>query len=139
MLVPQFYTYEKLAPQGFDILDTSIWTDLNSRSVGEAEKLLPVSEAQRLRKMYLPAVIAVAARTESERVGCRAPWQTTTPNDWLDRNAHQYEGQWVALDGSRLVACGDSARSVFDEARAAGVRVPFVHLVKLKRLPSGGL
>jgi len=32
---------------------------------------------------------------------------------WLAENAERYVGRWVALEGDRLVAVGDSAREVY--------------------------
>ena len=34
---------------------------------------------------------------------------------WLAANRHKYSGQWIALNGDRLLAVGASAREVFSE------------------------
>jgi hypothetical protein len=47
----------------------------------------------------------------------------------LDENAEEYLGQWVALDGDRLIASGRTAKEVYSKAKAEGVQVPFVELV----------
>ncbi|MFN0124218.1 MAG: DUF5678 domain-containing protein [Blastocatellia bacterium] len=49
-----------------------------------------------------------AARCDLERV-------------WMEQNRDVYAGRWVALDGSRLVASGASAREVYATLKAAGV------------------
>ena len=46
---------------------------------------------------------------------------------WLKTHGQGYIGQWVALEGNRLVAHGADARSVRDEARRLGVQVPLMH------------
>ncbi len=46
---------------------------------------------------------------------------------WLKAHGNDYLGQWVALDGDRLVAHGADARAVRDEARRQGVEVPLMH------------
>jgi hypothetical protein len=45
---------------------------------------------------------------------------------WLCDYEAQYAGQWVALDGDRLLSHGSDPREVYAEARATGVLVPFV-------------
>ena len=51
---------------------------------------------------------------------------------WIESHRDEYLGQWVALDGDRLLASGADAREVYLTARAAGVRAPFVERVRPK-------
>jgi len=48
---------------------------------------------------------------------------------WLHENREKYAGQWVALDGDRLIASGTTAKEVYARAKAEGVETPFVELV----------
>ena len=48
---------------------------------------------------------------------------------WLHENREKYSGQWVALDGDRLIASGATAKDVYSKAKAEGVEIPFVELV----------
>jgi Family of unknown function (DUF5678) len=48
---------------------------------------------------------------------------------WLHDNRDKYLGQWVALDGDRLIASGPTAKEVYSKAKAEGVEIPFVELV----------
>lgn len=48
---------------------------------------------------------------------------------WLHKNREKYAGQWVALDGDRLIASGPTAKEVYSKAKAEGVAIPFVELV----------
>jgi uncharacterized protein DUF5678 len=58
---------------------------------------------------------------------------------WLKEHRHEYMGQWVALDGDRLVAHGTNAREVFQAAREAGVKVPFIEqILQTDDMPFGG-
>ena len=58
---------------------------------------------------------------------------------WLDQHRQEYVGQWVALQGDRLLAHGMSARDVYDEARGQGVDVPSVLRIELPdEWPFGG-
>lgn len=49
---------------------------------------------------------------------------------WLAEHAREYAGQWVALDGDRLIAHGPDAREVYAAANASGVWLPLVDLVE---------
>ena len=48
---------------------------------------------------------------------------------WLHENREKYAGQWVALDGDRLIASGSTAKEVYSKAKAEGVDILFVELV----------
>ena len=49
---------------------------------------------------------------------------------WLKEHAREYAGQWVALDGDRLIAHGPDAKAVFAAARADGAYLPMVSQVE---------
>jgi hypothetical protein len=49
---------------------------------------------------------------------------------WLSEHAREYAGQWVALDGDRLIAHGPDARSVYAAANADGAYMPLVTQVE---------
>lgn len=49
---------------------------------------------------------------------------------WISEHRTEFAGRWVSLDGDRLVASGDDAKTVFDAAREAGVAVPFLEQVE---------
>ena len=58
---------------------------------------------------------------------------------WLQAHQQEFVGQWVALDGDRLVSHGTNAREVSAAARAAGVAVPFIiQIDPPDELPFGG-
>lgn len=58
---------------------------------------------------------------------------------WIGDNREEYAGQWVALDGGRLIAAGANAKAVFQAAKAAGLQRPFVVQVEPPDvLPFGG-
>jgi len=49
---------------------------------------------------------------------------------WLIDNAREYAGQWVALDGARLIAHGHDHREVYAAANADGAYLPLIELVE---------
>ncbi len=58
--------------------------------------------------------------------------------EWIKQYHSKYAGQWVALDGDRLICHGPDGRKVYTEARKQ-VAVPFVvHLEDKDVLPFGG-
>lgn len=58
---------------------------------------------------------------------------------WLYENREEYAGQWVALDGDRLIASGSTAKEVYSKAKTEGVEIPFVELVTdRERVPFTG-
>ncbi len=58
---------------------------------------------------------------------------------WLAEHRQEYAGQWVALDGDRLLAHGFNAREVHAAARRSRGRLPLVTRIEpLNQLPFGG-
>jgi uncharacterized phage-associated protein len=55
-----------------------------------------------------------------------APVDSGLEMRWIAEHGREYAGQWVALDGDRLVGHGRSAREVYEAARDAGVQLPLV-------------
>jgi predicted DNA-binding antitoxin AbrB/MazE fold protein len=58
--------------------------------------------------------------------------------EWLLANHEKYRGQWVVLDGARLVghtSDPDAVKAIFEQARAEGVRAPFVKHIELDDEP----
>jgi predicted DNA-binding antitoxin AbrB/MazE fold protein len=58
--------------------------------------------------------------------------------EWLAHESRPYIGQWVALDGNRLVAHGPKLAAVKTAAQAAGVSRPFFASVPDDDMPFGG-
>lgn len=52
---------------------------------------------------------------------------------WINAHGNAYPGEWLALDGDRLLAHGINLAEVAAAARAAGVQFPLLHLVEPPR------
>lgn len=52
---------------------------------------------------------------------------------WINSHGSDYHGQWLALDGDRLLAHGTNLTEVAAAARARGVQFPLLHLVEPPR------
>lgn len=57
---------------------------------------------------------------------------------WLEENRNNYIGKWVVLDGDKLVGAGDDPKPFVDEARANGVKIPFVQFIEDDSVPFMG-
>ena len=71
-------------------------------------------------------------------------WESAPPLDhssaeleWLANESRPYAGEWVALDGNRLVAHGPMLAAVKAAAEEAGVSQPFFASVPDSDLPFG--
>lgn len=50
---------------------------------------------------------------------------------WIGEHSHEYPGEWIALDGDKLIAHGMNRAEVWAAAQASGAYLPLV-----TRLPS---
>ena len=58
---------------------------------------------------------------------------------WVARNSNDFAGQWVVLDGDRLLAHGTAAREVAQAARVHGVGTPaIIRIPEGEELPFAG-
>src|SRR5260370_21886624 len=53
---------------------------------------------------------------------------------WIERNRAAFAGQWVAVEGDRLVASGTDAQQIFTAAKSEGIESP----MRLFRKPCTG-
>jgi uncharacterized protein with von Willebrand factor type A (vWA) domain len=49
--------------------------------------------------------------------------------NWIAKHRTEYLGQWVALEGDRLISHGSDAVEVHRAAKAAGIATPFLEQV----------
>jgi hypothetical protein len=56
--------------------------------------------------------------------------------EWLREHWQEYLGQWVVLDGKRLIGHGSDPRPLIAQARAEGVKMPFAKYVRDETQPS---
>ncbi len=49
---------------------------------------------------------------------------------WIDENRETYFGKWVCLDGDKLISSGVDAKKVFAEAKAKGIKIPFIEQIR---------
>lgn len=72
----------------------------------------------------------------------RSPYGETDlsrEREWVLANREKYRGQWIVLDGDRLVghtADPEAVKAIYDQALAEGVRSPFVKLIPVDDEPT---
>jgi len=57
---------------------------------------------------------------------------------WMKENRSKYVGEWVALDGDRLVAHGKDGDEVSKELKAANTKSPFFSFIDDDDIPFAG-
>ena len=98
--------------------------EVTFEQVLEAVRSLPIEERRRLRRWLAEEERRQAV--ERDRDVCRSAVRREREMLWLSQHQAEYAGQWVALDGDRLLSYGSDARKVYEEARTLGVDVPFM-------------
>jgi hypothetical protein len=94
----------------------------------KAVRSLPLEEQRRLRRWLAEEERRRSRQDNDHGHGPTVP--RAREMRWLSEHAAEYVGQWVALDGDRLLSHATEARQVYEDAHAAGVQVPFVVYVE---------
>ena len=88
-------------------------------------EILPTREQERIRRW-----LKDWGATNKEVHGSHAHANRSAKSlRWLHENREKFSGQWVALDGDRLIANGPTAKEVYSKAKTEGIDIPFVELV----------
>ena len=94
--------------------------------------LLPPPEQIRLRQLMdqveqkqKPSKPPLDKRVPSKPVPDR-----TSELRWIQKHAREYIGQWVALDGDRVIAHSPDAQEVFAAVDADSAYLPLIHFVE---------
>ena len=94
-------------------------------------KQLPPDEVEHLRAILNSGLDESAMSGRDRQVSMLvSPPDISHEMKWLAEHASEYVGQWVALDGDRLIAYGSDAKVVYAAARDAGVSLPLVEFVE---------
>lgn len=92
--------------------------------------VLPVSEKLKLRALLDAQLKNPAGVANGVKFVKPIPMPDPEPNRrWMNEHAHEYGGQWVAVDGDRLIAHSENADEVFAAAKADGAYLPLVTFI----------
>lgn len=84
---------------------------INNLPQGEREKIRRTLEKENLEKQK-------EVQEQVERF--------KAAEKWLKENRAEYLGQWVCLYGDKLIAHGEDGRKVFQQAKEAGIKSPYL-------------
>ncbi|MFN7946881.1 MAG: DUF5678 domain-containing protein [Blastocatellia bacterium] len=114
----------------------SILSQINQLPLSEREQLRailadqPQSSAESLKNPDAPSTPVKPLFPSKDR---------TREFQWLAEHQREYIGQWIALEGDRLIAHSHKADEVFATVKAAGIDRPLICLVEDPDLPFIGL
>lgn len=102
-------------------------------------KNLDDPKLQELRSELEKLISASPQELPSEGTTLAQPRDLAREEQWIDAHRDEYLGEWVVVEGDRLIVHGHDARTVYNAARDAGIEVPFLVRVKpANELPFGG-
>lgn len=103
-------------------------------------KQLPPAEREKLIEILAEETKAQAIVEKSQPIKSFLAYKDRAQEyAWLAQHQREYVGQWVALEGSQLIAHSYEAKEVFAKARASGVERPIVLLVEDPDAPFAGV
>lgn len=102
--------------------------DVTAESIMTMIEQLPSTERARLTELI--------KEQETEPIKAKAPRDKRVPSqrmpdrtkemDWVEQHKHEYHGQWVALDGDRLVAASPNRMEISAAIKADGANLPLI-------------
>ena len=107
--------------------------ELTADNVMQLIEQMPKAERLKLRALFERQTINQPATKppRDKRVPSQPMPDRTREQQWVEAHKHEYPGQWVALDGDRLVAASTNEMEVWDAVDADGAHLPLV-----RRIPS---
>lgn len=92
----------------------------------EAARTLPLEDLRSLMRWLREQERLAVQHQHTEEPVRKQTERFRKAMKWIDDHRGEYLGQWVALQGDRLISSGSDARQVHEQAKAAGIAIPFV-------------
>jgi len=104
---------------------------LTAESILRLIEQLPSTERIRLNRLLARRQVesATAKPPLDKRVPCEAMKDRTREMKWIEEHKHEYAGQWVALDGHRLIAASPIRAEISAAVKADGAELPLIHRI----------
>lgn len=109
----------------------TVTAELTAEAILEMIEQLPRFERLRLHHILAEQATAQVKPPRDKRVPCEPQPDRTREWAWSEAHKQEYAGQWVALEGDRLVAASAIQQEVFDALKTAMANRPLIH-----RIPS---
>ncbi len=89
---------------------------------------LPSTERTRLDELLAEHTSepAKAKPPRDKRVPSQPMPDSTREMEWVEQHKHEYPGQWVALDGDRLIAASPNRMDISVAIKADGAKLPLI-------------
>jgi flagellar motility protein MotE (MotC chaperone) len=103
----------------------------------EIIRQLPPSEREKLRDWIDEENQKISAEESKREKLARENERFRRALKWIDEHKEEFDGQWVCLDGDKLIAHGFDGKKVYQEAKEKGIETPFLERIKANELPYG--
>lgn len=102
--------------------------EVTAESILTLIEQLPSTERARLNQMLTEQKPepSKAKPPLDKRVPSRPMPDRNKEMDWVEQHKHEYPGQWVALDGDRLVAASSNRMDISAAIKADGAKFPLI-------------
>lgn len=128
-----FWDVEVWPVSGEEYYSCNIWSHRPSELLGQIRFLAALNDT--------PRAIPLKQYTLAIDEDYRSPVHQTsakrqTELEWLSKNKEmlrKYQGQWIGVEDTQLIAHSESAEEVFKSLKAKGITVPFIVFVPRKQ------
>lgn len=128
-----FWDVEGWPVSGEEYYSCSIWSRRSPELLGRIRFLAALNDAPRA----IPSKQYTLAIDKDYRSPIhQSPAKRQTELEWLSKNKEmlgQYQGQWIGVEGTQLIAHSVSAEEVFKAVKEKGIAVPFIVFVPRKQ------
>jgi hypothetical protein len=113
------------------LLEEMLQHELGSSAENNRPFLEKLDEAlTRLDAKIQSESMAVGSAASGRNSGSRRRPDPAPAMEWLRLHSKEYGGEWVALDGERLIAHGPDAMEVYAAAEADGAYLPMIKYIE---------
>ena len=104
---------------------------LTAESILKLIEQSPPTERIRLNQLLAGKQVEFAKANPplDGRVSCEPMKDRTREMKWIEEHKHEYVGQWVALDGDRLIVASPIRAEISAAIKADGAKLPLVHRI----------
>ena len=104
---------------------------LTTESILKLIEQLPPTERIRLNQLmsWRQAESPKAKPPLDWSAPCEPMKDRTREMKWIEEHKHEYVGQWVALDGDRLIVASPIRAEISAAIKADGAKLPLVHRI----------